>query len=72
MSTLRLQNELAQDPQRYRRRTRQPFDGMEYRFSLIDPNNRLVEHICVFHVKYGQDEQTLWVVHCGYLRRFAV
>ena len=69
---LRLQEELAQNPPQHLRRTREPFDGMEYRFSLTDPNNRLLEHICVFHVKYGQDEETLWVVKCGYVSRFGV
>ena len=36
-------------------------EGMIYRFKLIDPANRLLEHLFVFQVFYHADEQTLVV-----------
>lgn len=65
---LRLNSLGEQQPSLVLRQTREPFDGMEYRFALIDPANRLCEHVCVFHVLYGQDEETLEIVNGGYLR----
>src|SRR5437870_2667854 len=38
---LQLRDKLSQDPWRHLRRTSAPFDGMEFRFSMIDPENRL-------------------------------
>lgn len=69
---LRLREELGERPTDLMRRTQQPFDGMEYRFTLIDPGNRLCEHLCVFHVLFSQDEEALLVVNFGYERRTGV
>ncbi len=38
-------------------------------FSVIDPENRLRQHIFVFQVVYSQDEQTLIIANGGYWRR---
>src|SRR5947208_1208812 len=48
----------------------EPFDGMVYVFSLIDPQNRLCEHVFSFQVLYSQDEETLVVAKSVHLRRF--
>ena len=40
-----------------------PYPGMNYRFSLVDPDNRLAEYHFIFHVAYGQDEETLHVTN---------
>ncbi len=69
---LRLRDRLPQDPTGLLHRTRKPFDGMEYRFALMDLTNRFCEHLCFFHVVYGQNEETLEIVNCGYLRRIGV
>jgi hypothetical protein len=50
------------------RRTETPFDGMTYSFTIIDPENRLCEHVFLFLVLYGQAEETLHVVNVGYAR----
>ena len=63
---LRLEQELVHNPPSQLARTGQPFDGMTYAFSLVDPNNRFCEYAFVFHIVYGQDEETLLVVNCGY------
>jgi hypothetical protein len=63
-----LREVLPTAPTEYLQRRRQPFDGMVYEFSLIDPGNRLREHLFAFHVLYGQDEQTLVIVKGGYRR----
>ena len=65
---LRLNQELPADPTSQLVRTRSPFDGMTYSFGLIDPENRLCEHRFLFHIFYGQDEETLWVARGAYLR----
>ena len=49
---LRLRDRLPQDPTGLLHRTRKPFDGMEYRFALMDLTNRFCEHLCFFHVVY--------------------
>ncbi|MBI1913526.1 MAG: hypothetical protein HYS12_02040 [Planctomycetes bacterium] len=41
---------------------------MVYRFSLVDPDNRFCEHLFQFAVRYGQDEETLWVVRGRHVR----
>ena len=66
---LRLTGELGQDPPRYLRPLPAWYQGMEYRFALIDPDNRLCEHVCTFWVVYGQDEETLTVENFTYERR---
>jgi len=51
-------------------RVKKPFDGMVYLFTLIDPQNRLCEHLFAFQVLYSQDEETLVVAKGFHLRRF--
>jgi hypothetical protein len=58
-----------ENPFQHLRRVRQPFDGLVYEFTMIDPANRLCEHGFVFQVVYSQDEETLWVIRAAYLRR---
>ncbi len=53
---------LRDQPARQLMRAAQPFDGMALEFSLIDPTNRFCEHRFAFHVAYGTDEETLFVV----------
>lgn len=65
---LRLER-LRDNPALLLHRASSPFDGMLYEFSLIDPKDRLTEHIFVFLVVYSQDEQTLIVANGGYWRR---
>lgn len=61
---LRLEQRLAENPWQHLVRTRHPFDGMAYPFDLVDPTNRLRQFQFLFHVEYGQDEETLQVVNC--------
>ncbi len=62
---LRLQRELSQNPAQILIRTRQPFDGMSYLFSIIDPENRFREFVFVFQVLYSQDEERLIISRSG-------
>lgn len=64
---LRIQDALSQDPAQSLRPWRGP--GMVFRFSLIDPRDRLCEHRFRFLVRFSQDEQTLFLVNAGYTRR---
>jgi hypothetical protein len=64
-----LHEELAQAPTQHLVRTRDPFDGMVYALSLIDPQNRLCVHTFAFKVLYSQDEETLVVANGAYMRR---
>ena len=59
---------LPSSPTTFLRRRRHPFDGMNFEFSLIDPQERTRKHTFDFLVSYGQDEQSLHVVQCGYVR----
>jgi hypothetical protein len=43
-------------------RLREPFDSMGYPFQFIDPGNRLREHLFLFAVRFGTDEETIHVV----------
>ena len=52
---------LGTDPSRYLLDDRDPEGGMVFKFSLVDAENRLLEHGFTFRVLYGQDEETLWV-----------
>jgi hypothetical protein len=63
---LRLKEDLAENPFERLVRLRSPFEGMVYHFSMVDPTNRLREFTFLFHVEYGQDEETLRVVNCAY------
>lgn len=67
---LRLREELAAAPSAHLVRTTVPFDGLLYGFSLVDPANRLIEHICLFQVVYGSDETSLIVIRASHLQRF--
>jgi hypothetical protein len=62
---------LTSNPAERLSRETTPFDGMVYRFSLIDPTNELCVHTFLFHAVYGQDEETLWIVH-GVHNRFTL
>ena len=42
---------------------------MVYQFSLIDPQDRLCELVCIFPVLFSQDEEALEVVGFRYERR---
>jgi hypothetical protein len=44
-------------------RAEAPYPGMNYLFTLIDPDNWLAEYRFGFYVLYGQDEETLHVVN---------
>ncbi len=59
---------LPSSPTSFLRRRRQPLDGMNFEFSLIDPQQRTRKHTFDFLVTYGQDEQTLYIVHGAYMR----
>lgn len=59
---------LPSSPTTFLKRRRQPFDGMNFEFSLIDPQERTRRHTFVFLVTYGQDEETLHIAQCGYAR----
>jgi hypothetical protein len=60
---LRLNADLSRSPTSvlYRDPTQFEGEGMNYRLVLIDPANRLLEHIFLFQVFYHADEQTLLV-----------
>ena len=66
---LRLSEDLARRGSEALERSSGPFDGMLYRFILIDPANRLTEHFCTFHVLFGQDEESFHVINFNYIRR---
>ena len=66
---LRLRDELGCNPQHHLHSLAGSYQGMEYRFSLIDPMNRLCEHICTFWIVYSQDEESLIVMNFVYERR---
>lgn len=34
-------------------------EGMKFRFSVVDPANRMVEHVCTFRLLFSQDEQSV-------------
>lgn len=59
---LRLES-LGERPARRLRSADAAFRGMEFAFDLIDPDNRLAAYRFVFHVTFGQDEQTLHVIN---------
>ncbi len=59
---------LAESPGSLLRRVTEPFDGMTYTFPVVDRDNRVYGYVFTFHVRYGADEETLWVVRGGYER----
>ncbi len=50
-------------------RLRKTYDGLYYILSQIDPENRIREHVFVFHVVFSQDEERLIVLRGTYQRR---
>jgi hypothetical protein len=58
---------LKENPARLLKRVRQPVDGLIYEFWVSDPQGRHRLHNFIFHVRYGDDEQTLWIVRAGYV-----
>lgn len=63
-------NALAQRPAGQLLRLPEPIDGMVFAFGMVDPTNRLCEHLFAFKILYSQDEESLHVVRGQYLRRF--
>jgi hypothetical protein len=59
---------LAENPSGLLQRVTEPFDGMTYTFPVLDTDNRVYGYVFTFHVRYGADEETLWVVKGGYER----
>ena len=57
---------LREDPARLLKRVAQPVDGMVYEFWVTDPQGRSRLHNFIFHVRYGDDEETLWILR-GYV-----
>ena len=66
---LRLHQALRENPAQSLIRVREPFDGMCYELSMIDPQNRLREHLFTFQVVYHSDEERIIVTRGGYERR---
>ena len=66
---LRLRRDLRDDPAHSLIRLQEPFDGMCYLFSMIDPENRMREHLFAFQVLYHADEDRIIVARGGYQRR---
>ena len=66
---LRLRQDLREHPGQALLRVREPFDGMCYLFSMVDPDNRLREHYFAFQVLYHSDEERIIVARGGYLRQ---
>jgi hypothetical protein len=64
--------ELESNPAARLVRTNAPFSGMSRVFSVIDPADRLTEYTFFFEIRYGQDEQTLYVVRGGFERTTGV
>jgi hypothetical protein len=60
---LRLRDGLTERPAATLIRAEVPFDGMMFKFEMIDPHNRLNTYRAFFQVLYGQDEETLYIVH---------
>lgn len=53
-------------------RTRAPFDGMSYDFSIVDPSNRLSEYQFTFLILHSQDEERLIVANGAFIHRTGV
>jgi hypothetical protein len=69
---LRLRERLAENPTDQLIRTPDPFDGLVYAFEMVDPQNRLSVYRLFFHVIYGQDEETLYVLNGAMLYSFGL
>ena len=66
---LRLRQDLRENPAQSLIRLQEPFDGMCYLFSMVDPENRLREHFFAFQVLYHSDEECIIVARGGYQRQ---
>lgn len=64
----RLKDDLSHNPADQMRRTTYPFDGMTYTFPAVDRSNRVYGYVFQFQIKYGMDEESLWVVRGAYFR----
>jgi hypothetical protein len=64
----RLRDDLSHEPASRLERTTHPFDGMTYTFPAVDTSNRRYGYVFTFLIKYGVDEETLWVVRGIYIR----
>jgi hypothetical protein len=60
----RLHDELAESPTTHLRRVRGEADCLQYNFCESD---RAGDHLFVFTVVYGRDEETLIIVDCEHL-----
>jgi hypothetical protein len=67
---VRLRDDLGKNPLQHVRRITIPFEGMAYAIFLMDPANRFCEHVFIFHLVFGQDEETVLVTGARYLRQF--
>jgi hypothetical protein len=65
---LRLTEDLSVNPANLLQRITHPFDGMAYIFPAVDHSNRVYGYVFTFHIRYGADEETLWVISGGYER----
>jgi hypothetical protein len=61
-------DDLETSPAEMLYRVAKPYDGLVYVFPAEDRSNRAYGYIFTFHVRYGADEQTLWIVSGGYER----
>lgn len=69
---LRLRETLSQAPATQLVRSSDWFDGLVYPLEIIDPANRLSLYRFFFHVAYGQDEETLYVLRASMLHSFGL
>jgi hypothetical protein len=69
---LTLSRDLSDNPAARLERTQEPFDGLLYRFSRIDPANRLSLYRFVFQPVYSQDEESLIVVRGGFAHELGI
>lgn len=61
-------SELADNPAEQLVSLESPFTGMVLRHSLIDPENRMCQHVFWFHVVYSADETALLVINGAHFR----
>jgi hypothetical protein len=65
---LRLSETLPASPLSYLEKGGEFADGMVYRFSLVDPENRLRQHFFAFQVFYNELRDVLYVPRGLYVR----
>ena len=66
----RLRNDLKTDPSKHLRRVIAPWGERLnlFTFKLSDPFWEHVSYTFMFHLTYSEDETSLVIVECGYLR----